>query len=277
MNEQVKKERKFNCEVCGKEKRIKRFDYARAYRFCSQKCAGLPQAKHIDERRFYCAHCGKEVVVRAGEKRRIYKFCSSSCSLLLNGQNKKDSKSTGQYLTTKVPEHPRANKDGFVFTHILVAERALGHYLPEGAIVHHANKNKEDNRPENLVICPDRNYHLLLHWRMSRKEEFGNPNLKRCKKCRDVLHLQEYPVNNDFPDGREDQCNNCFKGHTGKNGNKTHCMHGHPFDEENTAIMADGKRACKTCRRIRSKEAQSEKRWYAWQRKNYFDQIGLGV
>jgi len=32
--------------------------------------------------------------------------------------------------------------------------------------------------------------------------------------------------------------------------NKTHCIHGHPFDEENTRICKRGKRHCKACEKI---------------------------
>ena len=49
--------------------------------------------------------------------------------------------------------------------HVLVAERALGKDLPKGAVVHHVNEIKSDNRPENLVICPNESYHRLLHKR----------------------------------------------------------------------------------------------------------------
>ena len=50
--------------------------------------------------------------------------------------------------------------------HVLVAEKALGRELPNGARVHHANGIKSDNRPDNLVICPDEAYHMLLHKRI---------------------------------------------------------------------------------------------------------------
>lgn len=32
---------------------------------------------------------------------------------------------------------------------------------------------------------------------------------------------------------------------------KTHCKHGHPFDDENTLVCRDGRRSCRTCRRGR--------------------------
>lgn len=52
------------------------------------------------------------------------------------------------------------------YEHIVVAERALGKPLPNGAVVHHVNLDTHDNRPCNLVICPDEAYHRLLHKRM---------------------------------------------------------------------------------------------------------------
>lgn len=48
-----------------------------------------------------------------------------------------------------------------VFEHVSVAERALGHSLPAGAVVHHANGIKTDNRGANLVICQSKSYHNL--------------------------------------------------------------------------------------------------------------------
>ena len=50
--------------------------------------------------------------------------------------------------------------------HIHIAEKALGKPLPKGAIVHHVNERKWDNRNKNLVVCPSQEYHLMLHRRM---------------------------------------------------------------------------------------------------------------
>jgi hypothetical protein len=36
------------------------------------------------------------------------------------------------------------------------------------------------------------------------------------------------------------------------NARKTHCKHGHPFDEANTAVLANGSRRCRTCGRAKT-------------------------
>lgn len=66
------------------------------------------------------------------------------------------------YIYVYCPSHPRSNK-GAVFEHILVMEKMLGHSIPEGAVVHHCNADRSDNRPYNLRLFPSHSEHQKYH------------------------------------------------------------------------------------------------------------------
>jgi hypothetical protein len=71
-----------------------------------------------------------------------------------------------------------------VLRHILIAERALGRTLPDGVEVHHVDRIKSNDAPNNLVICEDHAYHQLLHQRSRALESCGNPRFRKCVICK---------------------------------------------------------------------------------------------
>lgn len=63
---------------------------------------------------------------------------------------------------------------GYVFEHVLLAEKALGKLLPSNAVVHHMNEKSWDNKTlYNLIVCENQSYHMLLHKRMKEFVQFG--------------------------------------------------------------------------------------------------------
>lgn len=101
------------------------------------------------------------------------------------------------YVGVWMPDHPNAMADGTVLEHVLVVSRALGGAVPKGAVVHHVNGDKSDNRPQNLVLCPDDTYHRLLHRRQGSMDAIGDPNGRRCKYCKQWDHPQNVVISKD--------------------------------------------------------------------------------
>jgi len=69
----------------------------------------------------------------------------------------------GEYLCEFAPNHPRATKEGYVRTHILVAEKKLGRYLKPEECVHHIDEDKYNNSPDNLMVFKTVADHSAFH------------------------------------------------------------------------------------------------------------------
>ena len=64
----------------------------------------------------------------------------------------------GEYLYAVVPEHPKANKYGYVLAHRVIMENKLGRILEKGEVVHHLDGNKHNNDPSNLQLMTNQEH-----------------------------------------------------------------------------------------------------------------------
>jgi len=64
-------------------------------------------------------------------------------------------KSPDGYIYILSPSHPH-NRAGYIAEHHLIMEKILKRFLIKGEEVHHKNKIRDDNRPENLALVTRR-------------------------------------------------------------------------------------------------------------------------
>lgn len=116
-----------------------------------------------------------------------------------------------RYRVAYTPGHPRATSNAWVYEHIVVAERALGKYLPLGAEVHHIDGDKTNNVRTNLVVCQDRDYHQFLHVRTRVVKAGGDPNTQRlCAHCKELKPFAAFnKAKADKSYGLQGQCRSC--------------------------------------------------------------------
>ena len=109
--------------------------------------------------------------------RKTTKFCSTLCadkskSQKMMGKNPFEGKHPPNfkglimvhgYRYIYSPNHPMAGKNHYVAEHRLVAAQMIGRLLEASELVHHRNGNRNDNRPENLVIVNEKQHGQIHH------------------------------------------------------------------------------------------------------------------
>src|SRR4051794_21306356 len=111
-----------------------------------------------------CPGCDKPFLQR---NHQIPKTCSRKCSAIVRYRTGEHSPNWrgGRTVTPKgyvrlfLPEHPRANAQGYVLEHLVVMGEMIGRPVARHEEVHHKNGKKADNRPENLELWRKKVHH----------------------------------------------------------------------------------------------------------------------
>jgi hypothetical protein len=94
--------------------------------------------------------------------------------------------------------------------YVRIAEKALGHPLPVGALVHHVDENRSHNVPSNLVILQSAADHRALHRRLRIRKAGGNPwSQQICCTCHIVKDLSAFPPSRRKGNGSWTECLPC--------------------------------------------------------------------
>lgn len=72
------------------------------------------------------------------------------------------------YTLVYLPDHPRCmtskNWFGYVYEHIVLAEKLIGRSLRADEHVHHLDLDRSNNRPENLLVLEGSQHTKLHNW-----------------------------------------------------------------------------------------------------------------
>ena len=74
------------------------------------------------------------------------------------------------YIFVKAKDHPYTSTEGYVKRSRLVMEKALGRYLKPQEVIHHINRDRSDDRLENLMLFESNGKHIKYHAKLRRQQ-----------------------------------------------------------------------------------------------------------
>lgn len=120
-----------SCDSCGKE-------FKRKYK--NKNVKSKSHLSYLGEHQFCDYNCFRKWIKRDINSKRI---------------------TTLGYIIVPNPEYPIKSKARDIYEHRLIMEKYLGRKLKKYEIVHHINKNKADNRIENLKLYKSIQLHFI--------------------------------------------------------------------------------------------------------------------
>ena len=159
------------CQDCGKSF----YTYPKKIannrgKFCSKKCFNKSKITSVQ---VSCGYCNKTITrIQSDISKNKLSYCSKACyGLSRIGKKHPNSKRqyiSGGYSWIYCPDHPRATKMGYISEHSLIYEKFLKRYLTSEEVIHHINRNKTDNRFENLSYFANNALHIKYHRKLQR-------------------------------------------------------------------------------------------------------------
>ena len=169
----------YNCVVCGAHAKKNRSagNMIAPPKYCSQKChgesrKGVAIGNRASRVSLVCEQCGKDVIVYRSPSqlaKHSPRFCSLKCIGLSQTGERNLSYTGGRFIGSNgyfyalAYDHPNKDCRGYVLEHRLIAEKTIGRLLTTDEVVHHKDRNKQNNSPSNLQVMANQSEHLKLH------------------------------------------------------------------------------------------------------------------
>lgn len=147
---------KLKCSVAGCAESHAAKGYCRKHYLSLAYKAPKTPTKFTRTEPITCMYCGAKFIAHHAEP----KYCSIACA---SSARRKPFILKKGYRKILLQSHPRADGKGYVFEHILIAEATLGRSLTSSEVVHHRDFNKQNNAPDNLLVCASHSEHMAYH------------------------------------------------------------------------------------------------------------------
>ncbi|HUU57262.1 MAG TPA: HNH endonuclease [bacterium] len=119
--------------------------------------------------RVRCSSCGREYEVRSDNLRRGAVTCRCQGPTCLKPRKVAPGEFGARYINGDgyvrlyAPWHPSANAQGWLLEHRYVMEQIIGRPLRPEEVVHHNDRDRVNNAPENLTLYENEAAHAAFH------------------------------------------------------------------------------------------------------------------
>lgn len=122
-----------------------------------------------------CFNCGQNFFTKHPKST----LCSKKCRATFYWKNVSIDKrirvkrqvTTSGYIELYDPKNPMSDKHGRIAEHRLVMSKTIGRPLKSFEHVHHINRNRKDNRPENLILLSHADHNTIHKSDQSKKSK----------------------------------------------------------------------------------------------------------
>lgn len=97
-----------------------------------------------------------------------------------------------------------------VKVHRLIVEKILGKSISSKIEIHHLDFDRSNNSNANLIVCPNKSYHQLLHRRQEVLMAGFDPwKFHKCTDCKKFLENENFSNNKTRASGLNNLCKHC--------------------------------------------------------------------